>query len=188
MNKTEERRHRLVTQSICILIITLVLVTTRVRSNILPVVDLKPDQLIGSWEALVQREGMVGPSIYQMLFVSPKEAWLAQAASDSSFAGLQFLGRLTSEDLANGQIKLEFTALQGQSEPDYVSVQIEGRASSSGDLKIIEGEIIKKEKDGKATSDHVFFANTLWTRSIADASVAAEKAILNARRRSKVSR
>jgi|SRR5205085_3355721 len=173
--------YMLFVRFICVVTATVVLGFTRSRAEITPIVDLAPDQLIGPWEAIVQHQGTVGSSIYQILFLSPNEAWLAQAASDSHFSVVQFIGRLASENLTNGQIKLEFTAVQGRSESDYVSIQIEGIASGSANQKIIEGKIVKKTKDGRVTSDPVLFAKTLWTRSIVESSVAAEKAIRDAR-------
>ena len=151
---------------ICLLVSMFVFTATTFRANITPLVDLTPDQLVGPWEALTQRDGICGPGIYQMVFASPKDAWLVEVSSQSGFNNVQFLGKLVSEDLANGQIKLEFTALQppwSESDPQYVpvepgvvSVQIQGLAYRSGDSKIIEGKIIRKRRDGKVTSDHVF--------------------------------
>src|SRR5438094_642774 len=125
MNSREGGRLGLVTHFVCILMIALALAGTQLRANVTSIVDLTPDQLVGPWEALEQRQGMVGSSIYQMTFFSPKEAWLVKADPASDPGHVQFLGRLVSEGLANGQIKLEFTRVHGQSESDYVSIQIE---------------------------------------------------------------
>ncbi len=123
-------------QFISMLMIASALVATRSYADIFSIEDLQPDQLVGQWEALVEREGVAGPGIYQIFFVSPQEAWLAQAfssdSSDSDLAQIQFLGRLVSQHLAKGQIELEFTPLQGQSVSEYVSVRVAGRATRAG--------------------------------------------------------
>lgn len=184
----------LIARIICLLTSMLVFAATGSHADITSLVDLTPDQLVGKWEALMQKDGTCGPGVYQMFFSSPKEAWLVQADPASDPDHVHFLGRLVSEDLANGQINLEFTLLQlapREAVPHYVpveseivSIRIQGQAYRSGDAKTIEGKISKTRKDGKITNDHVFFANTLWTRSIADASMVAEKAIIEARRQS----
>ncbi|MEY2414194.1 MAG: hypothetical protein QOD84_2800 [Acidobacteriaceae bacterium] len=162
----------------CILMMASALPATQSKADVFSEESLQPNQLVGAWEALVEREGMAGPSLYQILFVSPQEAWLVEAGSiNSEFAHTEFFGRLQSANLDKGQIILEFTPLQGQSKSEYVSVRIEGRATRAGDLKFIEGKIILKRKDDKVSNEHVFFANNLWTRWIVNASIAAEEAI-----------
>ena len=185
MNRIEKVIARLIVQTTCISMIGFALLATRSYAEIASIEDLQPDQLIGPWEALGDREGMAGPRIYQMFFVSSQEAWLARAvASSSDFADIQFFGRLVSTHLDKGQIKLEFAALPGQSESEYTSIRIEGKATRTGSWKFIEGKIILSQQDGKVRTEHVFFLNTLWTRWIPNASVEAEKAISEARQRS----
>jgi hypothetical protein len=185
MNRIEKVIVRLIVQFTCTFIIGSALLATRSYAEIASTEDLQPDQLIGPWEALEDREGMAGPCIYQMFFVSSQEAWLARAvASNSDFADIQFFGRLVSAHLAKGQIKLEFALLQGQSKSEYTSIRIEGKATRTGSLKLIEGKIILSQENGKVSTEQVAFGNALWTRWIPNASVAAEKAINEARQRS----
>ncbi len=182
MNRIEKAIARLIVQTTCISMIGFALLATRSYAEIAPIEDLQPDQLIGPWEALEDREGMAGPCIYQMFFVSSQEAWLARAvASASDFADIQFLGRLVSAHLAEGQIKVEFALLPGQSESKYTSIRLEGKATRAGKLKFIEGKIILSQENGEVSTQPVIFMNTLWTRWIRNASVAAEKAITEAR-------
>jgi hypothetical protein len=182
MNRIAKIIVRLTVQLTCISVIGFALLATPSYADIAATEDLQPDQLIGPWEALAGREGIAGPGIYQMFFVSSQEAWLARAvASDSDFAETQFIGRLVSAELSKGQIKLEFAVLQGQSKSEYTSIRIEGRASRTGALKLIEGKIMLSEEKGNVSTEGVFFANTLWTRWIPSASAAAEKAIIEAR-------
>ena len=163
-----------------IVIISLQFLRASSEGTIASISDLTPNDIVGHWEALMQKEGICGPNVYQMLFSSPKEAMLVEAHPGSNAKHVQFIGRLLSGEFANGRVKLVFDAIQSDQHFDYVSVEIEGRAYGATDAWMIDGTISKRQEDGTIIKTPLFFRNSLWTRSIAEASVTAEKAIKNA--------
>ena len=161
---------------------TLLFALVSSHANTTSISDLVLDRLTGSWEALVERGGRPSAGIYLMVFKTPQEAWLVEAWPKSDPEHVRFVGRLVSSALDNGKIDLQFVPAGKSAEPEYVSVQITGRATASGDEANISGKIVIRRRNGNITTEPVSFENALWTRSIADASLIAEKAIKNVRK------
>jgi hypothetical protein len=139
--------------------------------------DLPPSKLVGVWEAIIQRNGVVGPGVYQMHFTTPSSAYFVAVWPGASRP--LFVGRLVSSEIVKGRLKLVFAPIDA-SESDYDSVEIGGRANYSGDEGGIDGKIIIKARNGRVSTDPVIFLNRLWTQSISEASDSAQKAIQNA--------
>jgi hypothetical protein len=152
---------------------------TNSHANINSIADLTRDKLVGTWEALVQRAG-IGPGVYQIVFTAPDKAWFVEAWPHSDPDHVRFLGRLMSAALADGKINLKFAAVGESFNYPYVSVEINGQATTSGESRAIYGTISTKRQDGKSTTEPVLFAYGLWTRSIAEASEIGQKAIRQA--------
>jgi hypothetical protein len=140
--------------------------------------DLPQTKLVGVWEAMIQKDGVVGPGVYQMHFTDPENAYFV--AMWSGALRPVFLGRLASCEISKGRVKLVFAAVSA-AESNYDSVEIAARATYSGDEAVIDGQIFVKGSDGKVSTDRVFFLNRLWTQSISEASESARKSIENAK-------
>jgi hypothetical protein len=143
--------------------------------------ELPPSKLVGVWEAIIQRNGVVGPGVYQMHFTTPSSGYFVAAWPGASRP--LFVGRLVSAELAKDRIKLVFSPIDA-TESDYGSVEVRGRASYSGDEREgIDGEILIKAQNGRVSTDHVVFLKGLWTQTISEASDRAQKVIQEAQNR-----
>jgi len=159
-----------------VFIVALIL-SANALGDVVSVEDLPPDKLVSIWEAIIQRQGLVGPGVYQMHFTIPTSAYFVAVWPGASRP--LFVGRLVSSELSKGHLKLAFAAVEG-SESDYDSIEIDGRATYSSHEGAIDGEIVVKSRNGKISTDRVIFLNRLWTHSIAEASKEARKIIEDA--------
>ena len=163
-----------------ILAVTLAFAWATADANVQSIQGLVASDLSGVWEAVVERADHPSAGVYQMRFVSPQEAWLVEAWSHSTADRPQFSGRLVSSEIKDGKVDLRFDVVQQLSEAEYMSIEIKGYGSKAGDQAWIAGEIIITRQNGKTKTERVFFENSIWARSIADASSIAGEAIRNA--------
>jgi hypothetical protein len=143
------------------------ILSARALGDVESIEDLPPAKLVSVWEAIIQKDGIAGPGVYQMQFTNSVSAYFVAMWPGASRP--LFVGRLASSELSKGHLKLAFTAESG-SESDYDSVQIDARATCTSAQAVIDGEIIVKARDGKVSTNRVLFLNSLWTQSIAEAS------------------
>ena len=157
-------------------------------ANIQSISDLTPDGLVGTWEALAARDGIAGPLVFQMSFSAPNAAYLIITDSPDTSFPPRFLGKLTGSSLVKGNIHLKFSAVPPYPVPalgtdyEYDRVEIEARATSSGDVgSFIEGTMVTHRSNGKESKLGVCFVNKFWVRDLAQFSKAAQEIINNVR-------
>ena len=112
--------------------------STSAFGNVESIEDLPQTRLVGVWEAMIQKDGVVGPGVYQMHFADPKSAYFV--AMWSGALRPVFLGRLASCEISKGRVKLVFAAVSA-AESTYDSIEITARATYSGSEAIIDGQI-----------------------------------------------
>jgi hypothetical protein len=151
------------------------LIASSAWGSIDSIVDLAPERLVGTWEAVAVHLGLPAPCVYQIAFSTPVEARFVAVSSTSANARPIFLGKLSSSELKDGYVTLEFTPMGDSADYEYQRVAIEGRATSSGDDSIIDGKITVQRRNGKSSTEPVFFEHKLWVRDFSDMSKAAQK-------------
>jgi hypothetical protein len=157
----------------CVLLACFFAVTA--SGTIQSITDLQPAQLVGTWEAVAVHLGLPTPCVYQILFSTPTEARFVAVLSPLPESRPMFLGKLSSSELKDGHITLQFTPIGDSADYEYQSVEIAGRANSSGDDAYIDGKITVQRRNGKSSTEPVLFANKLWVQDFAAMSKAAQE-------------
>jgi hypothetical protein len=139
--------------------------------------DLQPSQLIGTWEAIAVHLGVPTPCVYQISFSAPDRAYFVATFSQ---AAPMFLGKLTSSELKDGHIALQFSPVGDPADYEFQRVDIEGRANASGDDAHIEGKITVLRRNGKSSTEPVLFRNKLWAKDLGQMSDAAREILRRA--------
>ena len=128
----------------------------------------------------MQRQGVVGPGIYQMHFLTPSKGYIVAVWPGTGEP--MFVGELSSSVLEHGKITLKFSSLPN-TDYEYRSIDIDGRADISGEDGVIEGNIVVVRRNGKTEKNPVLFQNSLWVHSIGDASKTARKILESAEKK-----
>jgi hypothetical protein len=142
--------------------------------------DLSAEKLVGTWEAIAIHLGLPTTCVYQMSFSGPTRAYFVAMLGQSTVSPPMFLGKLNSSELKDGHITLQFSPVGNSADYEFQRVNIDGRASISGDDAYIEGKITVHRRDGKVSTEPVWFANKLWVKDLGGMSEAAQEILRRA--------
>lgn len=156
------------------------LVAASASATIQSISDLQPEKLVGTWEAIPIHDGIAMEGVYQMSFSGPDRGFFVATSSKFSESPPLFLGKLSSAALKDGHVTLEFSPIGASADYEYRRVHIDARGSTSADLALIEGKITIYRRDGKVSTEPVFFANKLWVKDLAGISAAAQRILRHA--------
>jgi hypothetical protein len=132
--------------------------------------SLTKEDLIGTWEAIVQDDSMA-EGIYRMEFHKDGSAELIQVFGTEDGGREQFLGKLTSCQLKDGNMSARFVLMPGHMNY-YDWLEVQGTAVGEGDVGAIAGKI-HKHRTGTVLDDWsepVVFKKGSWLPYLLNAS------------------
>jgi hypothetical protein len=139
--------------------------------------NLTKEGLSGTWEAIVQDDSMAH-GIYRMEFHKDGSAELIQVFGTADGGREQFLGKLTSCQLKDGNVSARFVLMPGHMNY-YDWLEVQGTAVGEGDMGAITGKI-HKHRTGTVLDDWsepVLFKKGSWLAYLLNASKRAEELI-----------
>jgi hypothetical protein len=159
-------------KALCVVAALLALAPAVAFSETIAPPALTKDRLVGTWEAVVQRDPISAAGVYQMALSKEGIGYLVEVLPDNQGVKEGFFARLATCDLADGKIAIRFTVLRNPFHL-YDWVEIQGSAVGQDEYGTITGKIIMHSPFHEE-SWPIYFQKGLWIHYLEECSKKAK--------------